>query len=78
MLLRVGGKETFGGFSSCLLSSLERTRSEARIETKYGTVAGWRRSLQRQLSNGVIPSREYSYYLLSNWYRFSLCHYDET
>jgi hypothetical protein len=37
-----------------------RTRSEARDETKYGAVAGWQRSLQRQLSNGVIPSREYS------------------
>jgi hypothetical protein len=34
--------------------------SEARVETKYDAVAGWRRSLQRQLSNGVIPSRECS------------------
>jgi hypothetical protein len=36
-----------------------RTRSEARVETKYDAVAGWRLSLQRQLSNGVILSREY-------------------
>jgi hypothetical protein len=43
-----------------------RKRSEARVETKYDAVAGWRRSLQRQLSNGVIPSREYSQYLLTS------------
>jgi hypothetical protein len=43
--------------NTCLIL---RTRSEARVETMYDAVAGWRRSLQRQLSNGVIPSRECS------------------
>jgi hypothetical protein len=28
------------------------------LDTKYDAVAGWRRSLKRQLSNGVIPSRD--------------------
>jgi hypothetical protein len=37
-----------------------RTRSKARVETKYDAVAGWRRSLQRLLYNGVVPSRECS------------------
>jgi hypothetical protein len=41
------------------LPSLQ-TRSETRVETKYDAVAGWRRSLQRQLSNGVNLSRECS------------------
>jgi hypothetical protein len=38
------------------MEMLLRKRSEARDETKYDVVAGWRRSIQRQLLNGVIPS----------------------
>jgi hypothetical protein len=48
ILLCMGGNETFGGWSPCLLSSLRtyqhlpslRTRSEARVETKCDAVAG--------------------------------------
>jgi hypothetical protein len=46
MLLRVGGKETFGGWSSCLLTSLERSN----------TCLLYERGAKRESSLSTTPS----------------------